>query len=204
MRLRVSEWASPPWSYTRNTTGDQIERVTGLSEISQVCLDNLVQFHLWLWRGPDAPRCSGQLQLPAAGEAGLLAPLTLPLLLCGGPGHCHRLGHNILQRSQLQCAPGVQGPNISFQFLQLTTSKTSEASENSFLFYHHEFDELCQLSGFEAVNVSVLSNADCVNSSVYTETMITEAMLCAGDPQGGKDSCQGDSGQIWCIPSVCH
>ena len=72
------------------------------------------------------------------------------------------------------------------------------------MFYHHEFDELCQLSDFEAVNVSVLSNADCVDSSVYTESMITETMLCAGDPQGGKDSCQGDSGQIKCILSVGH
>ena len=57
---------------------------------------------------------------------------------------------------------------------------------------------------YEAVNVSVLSNADCVDSSVYTESMITETMLCAGDPQGGKDSCQGDSGQIKCILSVGH
>ena len=68
-------------------------------------------------------------------------------------------------------------------------------------------DELfkkCQLFDYEAVNVSVLSNADCVDSSVYTESMITEAMLCAGDPQGGKDSCQGDSGQIKYIPSVGH
>ena len=55
---------------------------------------------------------------------------------------------------------------------------------------------------YEAVNVSVLSNADCVDSSVYTESMITETMLCAGDPQGGKDSCQGDSGQDKLIPSV--
>ena len=66
---------------------------------------------------------------------------------------------------------------------------------------------ISKLSDFEAVNVSVLSNADCVNSSVYTETMITEAMLCAGDPQGGKDSCQGDSGQIYvfqvCVINLC-
>jgi secreted trypsin-like serine protease len=40
------------------------------------------------------------------------------------------------------------------------------------------------------VEVPIISNADCSNA--YTG--ITQNMVCAGIPAGGKDSCQGDSG----------
>ncbi|XP_039277624.1 trypsin isoform X2 [Nilaparvata lugens] len=43
------------------------------------------------------------------------------------------------------------------------------------------------------VTVPILSNKSCRNTS-YGETRITDNMLCAGYPEGKKDSCQGDSG----------
>ena len=45
--------------------------------------------------------------------------------------------------------------------------------------------------------MTVLDNADCQTNYVYSESEITPQMLCAAaaDGQGGKDSCQGDSGQ---------
>ncbi|XP_076061281.1 trypsin-1-like [Oratosquilla oratoria] len=42
------------------------------------------------------------------------------------------------------------------------------------------------------VTVTTLTNTDC--ESKYSASMITDNMICAGDPNGGKDSCQGDSG----------
>ena len=42
------------------------------------------------------------------------------------------------------------------------------------------------------VDVLAYSDSDCVAS--YGSTILPEAMLCAGWPQGGKDSCNGDSG----------
>ncbi len=41
------------------------------------------------------------------------------------------------------------------------------------------------------VEVPIVSNSDC---QIPYGSAITEAMLCAGLPEGGKDSCQGDSG----------
>ncbi|XP_075210708.1 trypsin-like [Lycorma delicatula] len=43
------------------------------------------------------------------------------------------------------------------------------------------------------VSVPILSNKECRNTS-YGEKRITDNMLCAGYPEGKKDSCQGDSG----------
>ena len=43
-----------------------------------------------------------------------------------------------------------------------------------------------------SVDVPMVSNAVC--KQAYGESSITDAMMCAGRPQGGVDSCQGDSG----------
>ena len=42
------------------------------------------------------------------------------------------------------------------------------------------------------VGVETISFADCNN---YFGTINDELMLCAGTEQGGRDSCQGDSGE---------
>ena len=42
------------------------------------------------------------------------------------------------------------------------------------------------------VDVLAYSDSDCIAS--YGSSVLPEAMLCAGWPQGGKDSCNGDSG----------
>ncbi|KAG8267260.1 hypothetical protein J6590_055451 [Homalodisca vitripennis] len=45
----------------------------------------------------------------------------------------------------------------------------------------------------QEVQVPIMSNKACKNSS-YGSSRITENMMCAGYPEGKKDSCQGDSG----------
>lgn len=44
----------------------------------------------------------------------------------------------------------------------------------------------------QSVKVPVLSLSTCQN--VYGRHRVTDRMLCAGFPQGGRDACQGDSG----------
>ena len=44
-----------------------------------------------------------------------------------------------------------------------------------------------------SVDVPMMSNAACRQTG-YGNNEITDAMLCAGQPNGGVDSCQGDSG----------
>lgn len=45
----------------------------------------------------------------------------------------------------------------------------------------------------QEVEVPVMSLKDCRNTS-YSPRMISDNMMCAGYPDGKKDSCQGDSG----------
>jgi transmembrane protease serine 9 len=44
------------------------------------------------------------------------------------------------------------------------------------------------------VDVSVVSHKDCNDRNSYNGLIVEKAMLCAGDPKGGKDSCAGDNG----------
>ncbi|XP_065083227.1 trypsin-1-like [Ochlerotatus camptorhynchus] len=45
----------------------------------------------------------------------------------------------------------------------------------------------------QEVTVPIMSNADCKKTG-YGQSRITDNMMCAGFPEGKKDSCQGDSG----------
>jgi hypothetical protein len=42
----------------------------------------------------------------------------------------------------------------------------------------------------QEVEVPVMSNQDCRKNTKYNEKMISDNMLCAGYPDGMKDSCQ--------------
>ncbi|XP_049961052.1 trypsin-7-like [Schistocerca serialis cubense] len=46
----------------------------------------------------------------------------------------------------------------------------------------------------QEVEVPVMTNEECRKNTKYRESMITDNMMCAGYPDGMKDSCQGDSG----------
>ena len=50
-----------------------------------------------------------------------------------------------------------------------------------------------QATVLQSVNVPAMTNAECRNTG-YGENQITDAMMCAGQAEGGIDSCQGDSG----------
>jgi hypothetical protein len=45
----------------------------------------------------------------------------------------------------------------------------------------------------QEVEVPVMSNEDCRKNTKYNEKMISDNMLCAGYPDGMKDSCQVSS-----------
>lgn len=53
-------------------------------------------------------------------------------------------------------------------------------------------------SYLQKVNVPLISQAQCNRD--YSDT-ITDRMICAGYPAGGKDSCQGDSGGPLIVPN---
>ena len=85
----------------------QYDRWDGVYQTS--ILTYLLQSDLRLWRGFDPSLLPSQLHLPAPCAANLSAPdVWIPLLICRGSGHCHWLGHNLLQWSHLRCPPGTQ------------------------------------------------------------------------------------------------
>jgi len=51
-----------------------------------------------------------------------------------------------------------------------------------------------QPNTLKEVDVGVISNFQCGNDYGYSSDRITDSMLCAVVPGGGKDACQGDSG----------
>ena len=46
----------------------------------------------------------------------------------------------------------------------------------------------------KAVDVLIITNEECSQAAGYED--VDSSMLCAMEPNGGKDSCQGDSGGI--------
>jgi len=51
-----------------------------------------------------------------------------------------------------------------------------------------------QSTTLKEVDVGVITNQQCGNNYGYSSSWITDSMLCAVVPGGGKDACQGDSG----------
>ncbi|CAK6444094.1 unnamed protein product [Pipistrellus nathusii] len=62
-------------------------------------------------------------------------------------------------------------------------------------------DKLSQPNTLREVNVTVLDRKTCNGPKYYGhDPVITRDMICAGDPKGGRDTCNGDSGS----PLICE
>merc|ERR1712055_834509 len=53
----------------------------------------------------------------------------------------------------------------------------------------------------QKVDIPLVSDNDCQFAYIFNE--ITDSMMCAGFDEGGKDSCQGDSGDLSCVEINC-
>ena len=86
---------------------------------------------------------------------------------------------------QAACLPDSDDYLVNTEEEQCFTSGWGELSGE----YHAPLPDICQY-----VRVPTMTNDNCIHSCYY-KLLIKDSMICAGYPkEGGKDSCQGDSG----------
>jgi len=131
--------------------------------------------------------------------------------------------HSLLAKGgeRIRVAEVISNPNFNLNdmFHDITLLKLSKPSTIKPIGFLTPEDELLEIDGIMGtvvgygllrengyntpgklyeVNVPLVSTVRC--QAVYGETTVNETQLCAGYPEGGKDSCQGDSGGALVVP----